>query len=102
MSWLPVQKKKGICSRSTFRFELGPLEGPLAGVLAVTLDEVADRHHEFGLQQVDHSHGPRENAGPMASRAVGDDGEAKGVGSLVELELRPRIPRSRVGYERRL
>ena len=73
----------------------------MAGVLAVAFDQVAHRHHELRLQQVDHPHGPRKNARPMPARAVGDDGKAKGVGPLVELELRPRIAGRRLGHDDR-
>ena len=59
----------------------------------VALDQVADRHDERRLQQVDLLHGAGEDFVAMAAGAVGDDREVELIRIVIQVERSPGVLR---------
>ena len=64
--------------------ELLPLGGPELWVRRVAIDQVAGRHHEFRLEQLELGQRTLEHAGSVAARAIGQDGEAEDARGVVD------------------
>jgi len=71
--------------------ELRPLGVEHLRLDRVPLDQVADRHHELGLEQVHLLHGAGEDLVAVPAGPVGDDDELELVRVGVWLEVRPRV-----------
>jgi len=70
------------------------LDGVILG--GVAFDEVADGHHEFGLEQVDLIDGFREDVGSVAAGAIRNDRELELLGWALQREAESGYPSGRI------
>src|SRR5262249_34889916 len=73
------------------RLELVPLSVELRRIFGVALDEIADTHHELGLQEIELADRVLENARSMPPCTISDDRELELIGRVVEIEVRPWV-----------